>query len=78
MEYEKKKMYMRKRWMRKKEKRKEREKRRGGGLENLRSTACTLRMYASLNSNAATSPFQNVFCPVILYQFAAVNVFRRR
>jgi len=51
---------------------------RGGILENLRSTACNLRMYACLNSNATTSPFQHVFCPVTLYPFAVVNVFRPR
>ena len=51
---------------------------RGGRLENLRSTAYTLRMYACLNSNVTTSPFQNVFCPVTPYPLAVVNVFRRR
>jgi hypothetical protein len=35
-------------------------------------------MHACLNSSGP-SPFQNVFCTVtLLYQFAVVNVFRRR
>jgi hypothetical protein len=59
------------------EERAEEEEGNGRRPENLRSTACTLRMYARLNSSA-TGPCQNVFCPVTLYQFAAaVNVFGR-
>jgi hypothetical protein len=68
--------------MRKKEKSKERKKTRGGGgrLENLRSaTSCTLRMYACLNSlQCRNKSLAQCVCPVTVYQFAVVNVFRRR